>query len=168
MKASTILPVLTYTALTLAATDAQNQATCTKRFPLIAEAIDSFCNRTDDKAGQHYTDNIIVPSPYADQGFKFTKWDGTPGWVHVKGTCNPPQWLPRQWCNAQFCDLCANTKDPRGWNTRKYGQDGCQTFLIEGRSDADILVKYPLGSNQPESVFGKDGTLLSLTGNAQI
>lgn len=141
MKASTILPVLTYVVPAPAATDAENKAKCTQRFPIIAEAIGYFCNKTDDAAMQHYTDDIIVPSPYADQGFKYTRFDMSTGWLHVTGTCNPPQWLPRQWCNAQFWDLCANTNDPRGWNTRQFGPGGCQSFLIEGRSDADIIIK---------------------------
>ena len=168
MKASTILPVLPCLTLTLAATDAENKATCKHRFPVIADFIPMFCNKTDNAAGNHLSDTIMVPSDYATNGVEFIGAKMNPLAIKVTGTCSPPQWLPRAWCNAQFFDLCANTNDPRGWNTRQYGSGGCQTFLIEGRSDESVMFKFMNGLTREVVVYGKDGVPVRVSGDLKI
>lgn len=134
MKPSTILPVLTYTAtLTLAATDAQNQASCRKRFPSIERAIGNFCNiPASDIDGSRLIDSLIVPSPYADQGLNFSQPTGDRLWIRITGDCSPPQLVPRQWCLAQFYELCASTEDARGEVEGIFGGGGCQRVLVNG------------------------------------
>lgn len=138
MKPSTSLPILTLSILvtvTLAAPDAQNQATCLQRFPATEATIQIFCSGSGsaNAVGKHFVDGITVPSRYADTGIEFTASTGDPLWLRVSGDCSPPRWLPKLWCLAQFWKLCASTSDAGGWNSRLFGTSDCQNFTIGPR-----------------------------------
>lgn len=127
-----LLTLLALAALASAASDFENAVKCGQRFPRINQAIEIFCNKAD---GDGPSNDIKVPSQYAGRGVGTIGMKGNKLHIKIDGNCSPPQWVPHQWCLAQFHDLCANTRDPRGWNWRAYGRNGCQKFKIQGRSD---------------------------------
>jgi hypothetical protein len=49
--------------------------------------------------------------------------------VTIEGGCNPAQWLPWDICFKQFYDMCSSSTD-RGQNSRAYGRDKCQRWVI--------------------------------------
>lgn len=52
------------------------------------------------------------------------------------GSCSPAQWVPQNYCNSQFGDMCF-----KKITTAKYGRNGCQTWKINvahGGSDNGI------------------------------
>jgi hypothetical protein len=119
----TILALLTFAALASAATDFENATKCGKRFPRINQAIEIFCGKKKDGK---LTNDIVVPSQYADQGVGTTSFNGNKILVAIKGNCAPAQWVPYNWCNAQFHDLCANSEHDYAW--RAHGKDNCQNL----------------------------------------
>lgn len=136
MKPITLLPLLSLLALpylTTAASDFQNEVTCGRRFPRISQAIDIFCNKQDGH-GQPSND-LVIPSAYASSGVETTGTKGNKLKVWITGTCAPPQWVPALWCRAQFFQMCAETRDPRGWAGFKFGNNNCQFWRINTRTD---------------------------------
>lgn len=129
---SPILALIAIIAFVSAASDFQNAVKCGQRFPRINQAIEILCNKMKDGKP---TNDLMVPSTYAQKGVGTTGLKGNKIYVGISGNCATPQWVPAQWCKAQFHDLCANTRDPRGWNWRAHGKGGCQKFKIQGRSD---------------------------------
>lgn len=152
-----LLALLVLVAFASAASDFQNAVKCGKRFPRINQAIDILCTKMD-KGGKPSND-LMVPSTYAQRGVGTTGLKGNKLYVGISGNCKTPQWVPAQWCKAQFQDLCANTRDPRGWNWRAHGKDGCQKFKIQGRSDAAFKFGprdfTPVGMPRPGKARGK-------------
>lgn len=139
MKSVTALALLALFAIITfasAASDFQNAVKCGQRFPRINQAIDILCTKMKDGKP---TNDLMVPSTYALKGVGTTGLKGNKLYIGISGNCPTPQWVPEQWCKAQFHDLCANTRDPRGWNWKAYGKDGCQKFKIQGRSDAAFV-----------------------------
>ncbi|KAM0721731.1 hypothetical protein Q7P37_002656 [Cladosporium fusiforme] len=132
-----IFALLAIIAFASAASDFQNAVKCGRRFPRINQAIEIFCTKLN-KDGKP-TNDIMVPSTYAQRGVGTTGLKGNKLYVGIAGNCATPQWVPEQWCKAQFHDLCANTRDRRGWNWRAHGKGGCQKFKIQGRSDAAYM-----------------------------
>ncbi|KAK5109684.1 hypothetical protein LTR62_006806 [Meristemomyces frigidus] len=112
------LLALTVAAATLAiAYDiAADQATCAgkKHGHNAVAAIQQFCAKTD----------MVVPSDYASTG---ATHGGARAFITSK--CNPPQWVPAYWCEAQFYNLCA-TSELGIAGTLRFGTDGCQYFSI--------------------------------------
>jgi hypothetical protein len=125
-----ILALLTFAALVSVGTDFENAAKCGKRFPRINQAIEIFCGKSKDNK---LTNDLVVPSKYADQGVGITGYEGNKILVAIKGNCEPAQWVPYNWCNAQFHDLCANSEHGYAW--RAHGKNGCQKFVIGTRMD---------------------------------
>ncbi|KAF2166542.1 hypothetical protein M409DRAFT_23180 [Zasmidium cellare ATCC 36951] len=118
------LPILTLTLLALlplplATSDYTNALACARRNPSINAAISKLCTRRD-KAGNLFN-KIVVPSPYTSQGATV---DGVR--VRITGTCSPPQWVPLQYCGAQFHGICAG-----GGSVGRFGRSGCQVWRIE-------------------------------------
>ena len=67
-----------------------------------------------------------APSPYSKQGM-FSNNKKVNIWI--SGTCNPPQWVPAEYCMSQFYTMCARG-DKYGQNTAKYGRNNCQSWHI--------------------------------------
>jgi hypothetical protein len=154
---SSILTLLTFAALASAATDFENAAKCGKRFPRINQAIEMFCGKMKDGK---LTNDLVVPSKYADQGVGTTAYNGNKILVAIKGNCDPPMWVPYSWCNAQFHDLCANSE--HGFNWRAHGKNGCQKFMIGTRMDGEEPTRSSRG---PFNMVGEsNGALDQLTG----
>ncbi|KAF2169931.1 hypothetical protein M409DRAFT_51722 [Zasmidium cellare ATCC 36951] len=105
MKPSTLLPLLPLASLTTADTP----CSLTKN-PGILNAIGKFCQNQ----------GLVVPSAYAGKGMGGA-YDG--GSVQISGT--PPQWVPQEYCMAQFRGMCGN-----GRRERRFGRGGCQTWKI--------------------------------------
>lgn len=112
MKLTTFLPALAFVASATAASDYENAMKCGKKNPEINSAIEQFCRKG----------NMIVPSKYAGEGHTY-------GGIHVAihGTCEPQQWVPPEYCNLQFHEICAHHKHGAGF--KRY--NGCQDFRIE-------------------------------------
>lgn len=154
---STTLALLALAALTSAATDFENATKCGKRFPRINQAIELFCGKMKDAK---LTNDIVVPSKYADQGVGATSFDGQKLLVAIKGNCEPAQWVPYVWCNAQFHDLCANSE--HGYNWRAHEKDGCQKFVIGTRMDNEEPTRSSRG---PFNMVGEtDGAVDRMAG----
>lgn len=126
MHLSTLLPPLLLTLITfsLAATDYQNAIACSRRNPSINTAIDAFCNKKN--AQGQLTNDILVPSPYSNAG---ASHGGVK--VSIPGKCDPPQWVPFEWCAPQFHAMCAGMGRATGSVVKIYGRIGCQAFTIE-------------------------------------
>lgn len=144
---SSILTLLTFAALASAATDFENAAKCGKRFPRINQAIEMFCGKMKDGK---LTNDLVVPSKYADQGVGTTAYNGNKILVAIKGNCAPAQWVPYNWCNSHFHDLCANSD--HGYNWRAQGRNGCQKFVIGTRTDEAVT----RSSRGPFNMVGED------------
>lgn len=143
------LPILTLLALITfvsAASDFQNAVKCGKRFPRINQAIEIFCNK--QAPGGKLTNDLTVPSKYASGGVGTTSLKNSKILVAIKGNCSPAQWIPHNWCLAQFHDLCANTKNRHGFVSRNFGNNRCQQFVIEPRSDK-AFTRGPRGGFVP-------------------
>lgn len=122
------LAILAFTALVSAATDYENAVKCGKRFPKVSQAIEKFCSKQKDGK---LTNDLVVPSEYAKKGVHTIGLKGKKILVNILGDCAPAQWVPYNWCNAQFNDLCANSVT--GYNWRRHGKDDCQWFGISER-----------------------------------
>ncbi|SMR57982.1 unnamed protein product [Zymoseptoria tritici ST99CH_1A5] len=107
--AATILAYASYV-------EAQNGIQCHARNPGVNGAISDFCSKKD----------IVVPSDYATRGkqnmYALVNIDG--------GRCNPPAWVPQNYCNIQMWTICAHG-DVNGAGYRSYGKDGCQRWQIQ-------------------------------------
>jgi len=88
-------------------------AACLVNHPNLYTAINQFCAKND----------IVIPSAYANAG---SSHNGK--WVGVRGTCNPKQWLPQQYCVSQLQTVCARAPANAN-NQMKFGRNGCQTFV---------------------------------------
>lgn len=127
MKLSNVLSLACLATLTSAGTP------CGKdKLPNVANAINKFCSNQ----------GIVVPSTYAIQGASgafdrgHVSIAGT-SWCAVSlvtcraehlslGTCNPSQWVPKEYCLSQFRMMCSN-----GRKVRKFGRNGCQTWVSD-------------------------------------
>lgn len=123
---STVLALLTIAVLASAQTDFENAVKCGKRFPRVNQAIEKFCGKNKD--GKIIND-LVVPSKYAENGVVAVGLTGGDIWVNIKGTCLPAQWVPYNWCMAQFHALCA-VSDIGYNNYNLHGKDNCQSFRI--------------------------------------
>lgn len=130
---SPLLALLALVAFVSAATDFQNAVTCGKRFPRINQAIEIFCKKQKDGK---LANDLTIPSKYATEGVGTTNIRGKKILVAISGNCAPPQWIPHNWCMAQFQEMCATTlnKDT-GYNWRNYGRGNCQQWKIEPRHE---------------------------------
>jgi hypothetical protein len=144
LTVSTILALLTFAALVSAGTDFENATKCGKRYPRINQAIEMFCGKMKDGK---LTNDLVVPSTYADQGVGTTGYRGDKILVAIKGNCAPAQWVPYNWCNAQFHDLCANSAN--GYNWRAHGKK----FVIGTRMDEAETRSF----RGPFKMVGKEG-----------
>ncbi|KJX97227.1 hypothetical protein TI39_contig522g00005 [Zymoseptoria brevis] len=122
---ATTLLLLTFTTLPILADDYQDAVKCAQKDPASNSAIQAFCFKRN---AQGITDNIHVPSPYASQGRRSTNGKTR---ASIKGTCNPPQWVPITYCNSQFHQMCAQSPRRNGWDRRNYGRRGCQEWRLE-------------------------------------
>jgi hypothetical protein len=70
--------------------DGVNAVECLAKHPNAFHAINDFCNEEG---------HILVPSTYAEKGAHY-------GNIFVKiggeSTCNPPQWVPREYCKLPW------------------------------------------------------------------
>jgi hypothetical protein len=136
------LPILALLALiTLASANSewQNAVKCGKRFPMIQLAIDLFCNHSKDGNWKTVTGGMMIPSEWARQGMGQTGIRGNRFKVAIEGTCSAAQWLPRKYCVSQFQAMCANTKNKWGYHTQRFGNNGCQHFIIGPRTSKDDI-----------------------------
>lgn len=140
MKTFTTLPIiffLTLVSWASAASSFENATKCGARFPRINIAIEAFCRHSKTDVNN----SMMIPSEYARQGIGSTGKRGNRFIVRVEGNCNPPQWLPYKWCVAQFQEMCANAKNPWGYHTQNFGNNGCQKFIIGPRQSSGYLTK---------------------------
>ncbi|KAK3676025.1 hypothetical protein LTR78_004217 [Recurvomyces mirabilis] len=87
---STILGlILASTTPATASYGPSNFDACANKAPAVINAIGQFCQKTDG----------VVPSDWAGQGHQ-----GPTGitWIKILGNCNPPQWVPQEYCFSQF------------------------------------------------------------------
>lgn len=117
------LSFLSFVALSYAATDMENAITCGRLNPDINTAIDQFC--FDKNAKGQFMDNIVVPSTYAAKGSAHGNAK-----VMITGDCTPAQWVPLNWCEVQFHDMCASMKEGQGIVQATYGRNNCQIWTI--------------------------------------
>ena len=90
---------------------------CKHKSHAVAQAIARFCSKS----------NIVVPSTYAESGA--VGGDKGSAYVQILGPCNPPQWVPKEFCMKQFHKICAEG-DVLGAGRRHYGRNGCQEWTI--------------------------------------
>lgn len=113
-----LLALAAVTPVALAATDAQNAATCQKKFGVsVNNAINEFCSYN----------NIVVPGAYASNG----KWVGKYQ-VKIQGNCGPPEWVPPYWCGVQMREVCAKAGST-GVADAHFGWAGCQHFVVDNK-----------------------------------
>ncbi|GAB7357504.1 hypothetical protein MBLNU459_g0038t1, partial [Dothideomycetes sp. NU459] len=104
-------------AAAAAASDAQNAATCQRKFGVgVTNAIAQFCRRSD----------MVVPSTYAADGV----WAAGGHHVKITGDCGPPEWVPSYWCAVQLREVCAAAGE-NAVAERRFGWGGCQHFILE-------------------------------------
>jgi hypothetical protein len=119
------LLIALFTTLALSASDYENAIICGKKEPATNAAISAFCSNRGPKG--RVRDTLLVPSLYAHYGIlKKAKMK-----VFIRGKCSPPQWVPLNYCNSQFHEMCAQSPYRWGEMTRKYGNGGCQTWTIK-------------------------------------
>lgn len=118
-----ILPTIFAAAVSAFPSDSTNVAGCAKRSPDLVNAIATFCNKRD--AGGQFTNDIMVPSDYANDGVTINGWH-----VQITAGCDPAQWVPADICMTQFHALCASGADTMvGFNGWTGGHDGvCQSW----------------------------------------
>ena len=117
---------------------ATNADKCKSKNGRVYDAITQFCGRTD----------IVVPSTYATKGAekaaappKFpnnlsVRIEGRFGQMILSleilltsaGKCSPPQWVPQNYCKAQFFEACASGGQ-FGGNVKKFGKNQCQSWV---------------------------------------
>ncbi|KAK4575299.1 hypothetical protein LTR86_001152 [Recurvomyces mirabilis] len=121
------IPLLTTLTLTLATlstakTNTENDKICGQRSPSIMHAIGQFCQKTD----------IVVPSDYAIHG-AHGLYDDPNTYTHIfiTANCDPPQWVPQEYCFSQFKELCANSQDKTFSGVEYFGRQDCQRWHIE-------------------------------------
>ncbi|KAK5700287.1 hypothetical protein LTR17_023044 [Elasticomyces elasticus] len=115
MQLTTILLPILLAAL---GSDAKsNRDICTDKNPSATNAIGKFCQKTD----------MVVPSSYASIGMQGYN---SKTQVHIRGNCNPYQWVPQQYCMSQLFEMCAQG-GKHGAKKRKFGNGGCQKWEIE-------------------------------------
>lgn len=115
MRVSAIFPTLALASMATAWTDYKWAVKCGQKNPSVNTAIQQFCSKGD----------IVVPSDYAKWGKSVNGWH-----VSITGNCNPPQWVPREWCQKQLTKLCANG-DAKGLGHQRYGNGGCQGWHVD-------------------------------------
>ena len=135
MKLTTILSVIGFAILTFATAspeampapeananpdalpskDYEHAVKCAQKNPEVNAAISDFCSKGD----------ITIPSKYAREGKTY-------GGIHVSihGDCNPKQWVPPLYCQAQFHKMCARG-GPAGGQFAKFGRNDCQKWRIK-------------------------------------
>lgn len=120
---TTILTLLLtpLTPLTLAATDYENSIACAARNPALNTAIQNFCNCRNSNG--KFVNNIVIPSPFARRGATIAN----NARVRITGKCNPPQWVPLQYCAPQFHAMRA-----QGVRKRRFGRNKCQVWSLKG------------------------------------
>ncbi|KAK5173302.1 uncharacterized protein LTR77_001983 [Saxophila tyrrhenica] len=91
--------------------DWENAGVCGSKNANANAAIEAFCSKGD----------IVVPSKYAQDGARRGNMH-----ARITGNCGG-QWIPPEWCRAQFHQICAHG-GPRGGGHRKY--NGCQLFQL--------------------------------------
>ncbi|KAF2769117.1 hypothetical protein EJ03DRAFT_351592 [Teratosphaeria nubilosa] len=84
---------------------------CVTTHPLLYAMIENFCAKSD----------MVCPSNYCDTGI-----DANGFWIGIQANCNPPKWIPTEWCLSQMHEVCAKA-DSQG-NMRETF-DMCQTFV---------------------------------------
>ncbi|KAK8215078.1 hypothetical protein M8818_002088 [Zalaria obscura] len=102
---------------------ASDISVCQSKSLQIVAAIEKFCSKT----------NMVVPSWYAHVGA--TVGDRS---VWIEGaphqTCNPPQWVPQEYCRSQLFHVCAGgTKEGFGYAYYGAGNSKCQVFTIQSK-----------------------------------
>lgn len=117
MRISALLPALALASTATAVSDYEWSVKCGRKNPNVNTAIQKFCSKG----------NIVVPSEYA-------KWGKSHNGFHVaiSGNCNPPQWVPQDWCRYQLSKLCARGNG-QGLGNQRYGAGGCQGWHIDRR-----------------------------------
>lgn len=118
MRFLALLPTLALAAPAAAWSDYDWAVKCGRKNPAVNTAIQRFCAKGD----------IVVPSEYANRGKSHNGFH-----VAISGSCNPPQWVPTQWCRVQLTKLCANG-DGQGLGNQRYGNGGCQGWHIDRRT----------------------------------
>ncbi|KXS98890.1 hypothetical protein AC579_7213 [Pseudocercospora musae] len=104
---------------------ATNADKCKSKNGRVYDLITQFCGRTD----------IVVPSTYATKGAeKAAAPPKFPNNLSVRiegaGKCSPPQWVPQNYCRAQFFEACASGGQ-FGGNVKRFGKDQCQNWIID-------------------------------------
>jgi hypothetical protein len=137
MKNFTALPILALLAFiaVASATEAtkwQNAVKCGQRFDRINYIIDVFCRHSQEASEMR--NGMYGPSEWAKQGIGMTGARGNRFVVKIEGNCQPAQYVPYDWCKAQFQQMCATTKNKWGCQTQSFGQNSCQKFIIGPRS----------------------------------
>nr|OQO32681.1 hypothetical protein B0A51_00059 [Rachicladosporium sp. CCFEE 5018] len=93
--------------------------------PPVQSAINSYCAPYLDPK----YDTLIVPSREAETGVSSENGYTVAIWAD----CDPPQWVPHDWCYRQFEAVCQNKSDNGGYPNMTFGyppQDSCQNFTI--------------------------------------
>jgi len=136
------LPILALLALTTFVTadvDFDNAVKCGKRFPKIQDSFHVFCNHPHDGDIRSMQGGMMIPSTWAQEGIGYTGASGNRYRVAVESNCGRPgQWLPFKCCMSQFNEMCANTSDKLGYVTKRYGNRGCQKFVVGPRKSRAV------------------------------
>nr|OQO32572.1 hypothetical protein B0A51_00136 [Rachicladosporium sp. CCFEE 5018] len=98
---------------------ADNSQRCSQKNPNVVNAIGRFCQKGD----------MVINSLYAWQGSISNYRNDWKAHVWIRGTCNPPQWVPQKYCFSQMYDICANG-GPHGGGRGWYGTNRCQEWSI--------------------------------------
>lgn len=110
--------------------------TCSKKAPQVVAAIGQFCTRLGER-------NVAGKGRFSLALPRFT-WSLTSamigyvqkhstvfkdrrGSVAIRANCDPPQWIPKEYCFEQLYSLCA-TGDWGGANRKNFGRNGCQQW----------------------------------------
>jgi hypothetical protein len=128
-----ILALLAIATFVLADVDFDNAVKCGKRFPVIQDSFHVFCNHPHNGDLRSMQGGMMIPSTWAQEGIGYTGARGNRYRVAVESSCSPGQWLPFKYCMSQFNAMCANTRNPWGYQTAHYGNNGCQKFVIGPR-----------------------------------
>jgi len=115
MRLATIVSAFALASGVTAWSDFADASKCGAKTPDINNAIGKFCSKKD----------LVVPSRYANRGVSVNGWH-----VAISGKCNPPQWVPFEYCRTQFARMCANGNG-QGLNNKRFGRNGCQGWHID-------------------------------------
>ncbi|GAB7359933.1 hypothetical protein MBLNU230_g7459t1 [Neophaeotheca triangularis] len=119
MKLTTIFTVLAAAFIGTDVVSAKNNYwTCMdkKNGRDAVDAINNFCKQKTD---------LHAPSTFASFGGISRNYE-----LRVRGSCKPPQFIPRKYCYSQMFATCAKG-DKYGEGFRKYGKNKCQEFSIK-------------------------------------